>query len=167
MIDYITRNQKDPDHDLDSWTPEEAGFCPEGVTPIDEADRHDLYLAWAEAKRQEKEAAQRRRQIEDIILGAMGYQPGEEGSKTINDFGDVVKVTSRLNRKVDADAVQEIAAEHGLTQHLPDLFRWKPEINMAAWKAADESITKPLEAAITTKPSRPSFSIELNQNEEG
>jgi len=31
---------------------------------------------------------------------------------------------------------------------------------MKQWQAADPSITKPLEAAITTKPGRPSFSIE-------
>jgi hypothetical protein len=31
---------------------------------------------------------------------------------------------------------------------------------MSAWKAADDSITRPLAAAITTKPGRPSFSIE-------
>jgi hypothetical protein len=30
---------------------------------------------------------------------------------------------------------------------------------MAVWKAADEAITKPLAAAITAKPGRPSFTI--------
>ena len=55
--------------------------------------------------------------------------------------------------------MQELAAEFGLTDHLAKLFRWKPEINMAIWKAADESITKPLAAAITAKPGRPSFKI--------
>ena len=70
------------------------------------------------------------------------------------------EVVGRIDRKVDADKVQELAAEHGLTDHLSTLFRWKPEINMAIWKAADESITKPLAAAITAKPGRPSFTIE-------
>ena len=48
--------------------------------------------------------------------------------------------------------MQELAAEFGLTEHLASLFRWKPEINMAVWKATDEAITKPLAAAITAKP---------------
>ena len=55
--------------------------------------------------------------------------------------------------------MQELAAEFGLTEHLAKLFRWKPEINLAIWKAADESITKPLASAITAKPGRPSFTI--------
>ena len=46
--------------------------------------------------------------------------------------------------KVNSDKLQELAAEHGLTDHLPSLFRWKPEINMTVWKAADASITTPL-----------------------
>jgi hypothetical protein len=36
---------------------------------------------------------------------------------------------------------------------------------MAIWKAADESITKPLAAAITAKPGRPSFTIEPTTKE--
>ena len=53
----------------------------------------------------------------------------------------------------------ELAAEAGLSDQLAHLFRWKPELNMSAWKAADESITTPLAGAITAKPGRPSFSI--------
>jgi hypothetical protein len=34
---------------------------------------------------------------------------------------------------------------------------------MAAWKAADESITRPLAAAITAKPGRPSFAITIEE----
>ena len=65
-----------------------------------------------------------------------------------------------MNRKVDVDLLQEIAAEHGLEDHLGSLFRWKPELNVKAWQQADDSITLPLSGAITTKPGRPSFSIE-------
>jgi hypothetical protein len=72
-----------------------------------------------------------------------------------------VKIAGRIDRKVDGDKVQELAAEHGLTDHLSRLFRWKPEINMAAWKASDPSITQALAPAITAKPGRPSFAIEL------
>ena len=64
-----------------------------------------------------------------------------------------------MNRKVDSDKLQELAAENGLTEHLSTLFRWKPDIDAKAWKAADESITRPLMGAITTTPSRASFVI--------
>lgn len=123
----------------------------------------DLYMAWMRAKQDERRATEARRAAEDRLIEMLQISESDEGSRTIEEGAVKVKVTSRMSRKVDADAVQEIAAEHGLTQHLPDLFRWKPEINMAAWKAADPSITGPLQAAITTRPGRPSFSIELNQ----
>jgi hypothetical protein len=70
-----------------------------------------------------------------------------------------IKVSGRLDRKVNADKLQTLAGEAGLTEHLSSLFRWKPEINQAAWKSAHESITGPLLEAITTTSSRASFTI--------
>lgn len=121
------------------------------------------YQAWLEAKTAEQEATERRRQIEDELIAELGIAETDEGSRTVKVDGYKIKVTCRMNRSIDADALQEIAAECGLTQHLGDLFRWKPDINAKAWKDADESITGPLLAAITTKPGRPSFSIELSE----
>lgn len=125
----------------------------------------EIYGDWIQAKEVERRAVEERRAAEDRLIELLNISDTEEGSRTIEDGMARVKITTRLSRKVDSDAVQEIAAEHGLTHHLPDLFRWKPELNMAAWKAADESITKPLEAAITTKPGRPSFSIDIIKDE--
>ena len=112
------------------------------------------------AKQAEATATADRRNIEDRIRELTGVRDDVEGTENVKAPGYKVKIVSRLDRKVDADKVQELAAEHGLTTHLSSLFRWKPELNMSAWKAADESITRPLAAAITTKPGRPSFSIE-------
>jgi hypothetical protein len=64
-----------------------------------------------------------------------------------------------MNRKVDADRLQELAIAAGLTEHLPSLFRWSADVNAAVWKAADQRITSPLLGAITTTPGRPSFTI--------
>jgi hypothetical protein len=89
----------------------------------------------------------------------------EEGTVRFSDFGLNVKITSRLNRKVDSELLQDIAAENGLSDHLPSLFRWKPDINLSAWKKADASITGPLLGAITTVPSRPSYSISYEDGE--
>ena len=66
---------------------------------------------------------------------------------------------ANLSRKINGERIQEIAAEEGLTEHLSSLFRWKPEINMTAWKSADKSITGPLLGGITTQPGRASFTI--------
>jgi hypothetical protein len=120
----------------------------------------NLYAEWLEAKEAERRAVEVRRELEDKLIALYELSDQDEGSKTIKAPGYKVRVTQRFNRTVDSDLVQVIAAEYGLANHLSSLFRWKPEINMRAWKAADESITGPLSAAITTKPGRPSFSIE-------
>ena len=118
------------------------------------------YAKWLELKQIEAEAAKARREIEDEIFSSMDLSEGGEGSTTIERDGFKVKVTQRLTRSVDADALQEVAAENGLTEHLSSLFRWKPSLDMNRWKATAAEITGPLEAAITTKAGRPSFSIE-------
>lgn len=123
-------------------------------------DVEQLAEMWLYAKDTETTATADRRAIEDQIRKIASIRDDVEGTENLALEGFKVKVVSRIDRKVDADKVQELAAEHGLTDHLSTLFRWKPEINMAIWKAADEAITKPLAAAITAKPGRPSFTIE-------
>jgi len=122
-------------------------------------NREELIAAWQVAKLEEQEAQARRRKYEDALLQELSVDATQEGvtNWTVSQYQ--VKVTGRLNRKIDADKLQEVAAENGLQDHLSTLFRWKPEINMALWKAADSSITDPLLDAITTTPGRPSFSI--------
>lgn len=124
-----------------------------------------IYQDWIDAKEAERMAVEKRRDIEDQLIKQYQISEADEGSKSIKEAGYVVKVVCRMNRTIDAEALQEIAAESGLTNHLGELFRWKPEINAKAWKEADEGITAPLLAAITTKPGRPSFSIELNDKQ--
>jgi len=124
-----------------------------------------IYKDWIDAKECERIAVEKRREIEDKLIKHYQISEASEGSKSIKDEGYVVKVICRMNRTIDADLLQEIAIENGLTEHLGSLFRWKPEINTKAWKDADESITAPLLGAITTKPGRPSFSIELNDKQ--
>lgn len=122
-------------------------------------DTQTLSILWVEAKEAEKQAQDKRREIEDKLLSLMGVAPFED---TYNEeAGEYkIKLTGRFNRKIDSDRLQEIANEKGLSDHLPSLFRWKPDINMTNWKRTDESITNPLLEAITTTPGRPSFSIE-------
>ena len=122
-----------------------------------------LATRWFAEKEVEKIAIEKRRDLEDAMRKLLNHDETKEGTITVPSDSFKIKVVNRIDRKVDSDKVQELAAEYGLTEHLSSLFRWKPEINMTAWKAADEAITKPLLAAVTTKPSRPSFSIELKE----
>jgi len=119
-----------------------------------------LCAAWLEAKETERKAIDARRQAEDALFDELRLRADQEGTTNVTTDRFKVKVTSRLTRKVDADKVQELAAEAGVAHLLPTLFRWKPDINMAAWKNTDEALTRPLLGAIETKPGRASFSIE-------
>ena len=122
-------------------------------------DMNELASMWLAAKKQEEDATADRRDIEDHIKKLATIAENLDGTETVEPGRYEIKIVGRIDRKVDGDKVQELAAEFGLTDHLAKLFRWKPEINMAIWKTADESITKPLAAAITAKPGRPSFKI--------
>lgn len=122
-----------------------------------------LYTDWLDAKQRETEAIAHRRALEDAIVREFGNPDFGEKVHTYGDDRFVVKITGRIDRKIDSEKLQEIARENGLSEHLSSLFRWKPEINMSAWKAADISITEPLRDAITAKSGRPSFSIKVKE----
>ena len=120
----------------------------------------ELARQWSDAKTAEGEAVARRRCIEDRLVELLAIPEGKEGTTTAaTEQGYAIKVVGRLNRKVNTDRLQELAAEHGLTEHLTALFRWSADINAAAWKSASAAITAPLLGAITTTAGRPSFSI--------
>lgn len=122
-------------------------------------DLEQLAREWDEAKAFEAQAIARRREIEDQLTKALAIPKDLEGTKNEDAGQYKIKIVGRLDRKVNADKLQELAQESGLSEHLSSLFRWKPEINMTAWKAAHESITAPLLDAITTTAGRPSYAI--------
>lgn len=124
-------------------------------------DLKALSADWLRHKTDEEKSVAERRKIEDQIVKILKLPESFETTESAEPEGFVVKVAGRIDRKVDGDKVQELAAEFGLGEHLAKLFRWKPEINMTAWKAADATITGPLAGAITAKPGRPSFKITI------
>ena len=118
-----------------------------------------LAAEWETAKNEERQATARRRGAEDKLAEAMRLAKNLEGTvKEITQLYEI-KVAGRIDHKIDSAKLQSLAEEAGLTEHLSSLFRWKPELNMSAWKAAHGSITGPLLDAITTTASRPSFLI--------
>lgn len=124
----------------------------------------ELCRNWLLAKEEERVAIEKRRAIEDALIERLRVPSDLDGTLNSPVGSDYqIKVVGRLNRKIDADRLQELAVESGLFEHLQNLFRWKPEINAKAWNAADPSITKPLLGAITTTPGRPSFSIIIKE----
>ncbi len=123
-----------------------------------------LPAQWLAAKEAERVAVETRRQIEDQMASLFGVDPSLEGTANFEQDGHKIKVVGRMNRKVDGDALQDLAREAGLEQFLTTLFKWDPDLKLSAWKSTDKSITDKLAPAITTTPGRPSFSVELVEN---
>ena len=120
---------------------------------------------WLELKRIESEAVVERRLLEDEMASQYGLAADAEGTKTYDEGEYLVKVVSRLDRKVDTEILHDIAMEEGLEAELDTLFRWKAELNMKPYKAASERVQEAFSRAITTKAGRHSFSI-TNTTEE-
>lgn len=118
-----------------------------------------LTIRWITAKETERVAIEERRAVEDALRAALDVPDDLDGTSRHEVEGWEIKIAGRIDRKVDGDALQELAREAGLEDHLSALFRWRPEINKVAWDRADASITKALAGAITAKPGRPSFTI--------
>ena len=120
----------------------------------------NLYQQWMEVKAAETEMTARRRAIEDEMAKSLQITEDWEGSYTMKDGGFKVNIKRAFTRKVDGKKLTAIADEFGLQGYLPTLFRWKPEIDMRAWKDAEPSVTEKLAQAVTTIPGRVSFKIE-------
>lgn len=118
-----------------------------------------LYQRWLDAKKVETKAVADRRELEDQMSLQFALPKNLDGTVKKELEGFTVKIEGRINQKVDADKLQLLAAEAGLSEHLSSLFRWKPEINAKAWGAAAEAVTQPLLGAITSTPGRPTFTI--------
>jgi len=120
----------------------------------------ELGKEWMMAKEREREAVEKRRDIEDELAKVMEVNSMKDGTLNYINRGMRIKITSRLNRKVDANMIQDIARENNISHDiLNSVVRWKAELNLASWKNTDEAITDVLLDAITTVPSRPSFQI--------
>lgn len=120
----------------------------------------DLASDWLESKQTERAAIDHRREIEDELIRRLEIASDLDGTERRELERHALKIVGRIDRKVDAEMAQEIAAEHGIGEYLSTLFRWKLEIILRAWSAAPEPVTSALACAITAKPGRPSFSIE-------
>jgi hypothetical protein len=120
-----------------------------------------LAQQWAKAKAAEAHAVSLRRQLEDEMTQMLGIRETLDGTETHATPEFKIKIVGRIDRKVNAELAQELAAEYGLQEHLGTLFRWKPELDMRAWRAADDAVLKVFSQAVTAKPGRPSFSIDF------
>ena len=118
-----------------------------------------LYQRWLDAKKLETAAVADRRELEDQMAVQFAIPKDLDGTVKHEAEGYIIKMEGRINKKIDADKLQMLAAEAGISEHLSSLFRWKPEINAKVWNAAADAVTQPLLGAITSTPGRPTFTI--------
>jgi hypothetical protein len=118
-----------------------------------------LYQRWLDAKKAEGIAVAERRELEDQMAVVFAVPKDLDGTMKHELDGFAIKIEGRINKKVDADKLQMLAAEADLSDHLSSLFRWKAEINAKVWNAAADAVTQPLLGAITSTPGRPTFTI--------
>jgi len=120
----------------------------------------ELAKLWLNTKVQEKKWTEERRRIEDRIKSLAGIPENLDSTEIVSPDGFEIKIAGRIDRKVDAKKLQEIAEAHDMVDHLSTLFRWTPDVNVAIWKKTSIDITNVLAPAITVKAGRPSFKIE-------
>jgi len=118
-----------------------------------------LYQRWLDAKKLETAAVADRRELEDLMVAELSIAKDLDRTVNFEVDGYKIKLEGKINKKIDGDKLQMLAAEAGLSEHLSSLFRWKPEINAKAWGAAADAVTGPLLGAITSTPGRPTFTI--------
>ena len=130
-------------------------------------DINDLTLAWYEAKEAETRAKNEREEIERKMIKVIGIPDNWDGSLThrVGDFK--VKIARRINVKIDAEALKVIAHDNGLDAQLETMFRGKPEIVKAEWDIADAKVRSIFAPAITSTPSKVSFSVDLISSRRG
>lgn len=114
---------------------------------------------WLELKNIESEAKKERQKIEDWLCSCADIKETTEGTVNYIVGNNTVKFIQRMTRKIDTDLLKQCAIESGAENHLKTLFRWKPEINLKAWKDTDSKITSIFLPAITTVPGRPSLRV--------
>lgn len=113
-----------------------------------------LIRARIRAKRDEDAAIERRREVDQAILGLL------PSCSATTRVGDVKVVTTYgVTRKVDSDKLKAAFAE--LTAVLQGVFRWKAEVNEAAFKALDDEGRLIAAGFVSSKDAAPSLRIEL------
>lgn len=133
------------------------------ISKYREEDINSLARKWKIAKEMEQHAIGLRRDIEDRIKSLAGVSENMEGTQHLGDKeqGIDIKIVGRINRSVNTELVQEIARENKLEEKLFNLFRWKADVNLKNWNKEPSDVTTLFSDAITSKPSRPSFSVTI------
>ena len=86
-----------------------------------------LYQRWLDAKKLEATAVAERRELEDLMVETFAIPKDLDGTVNHQVDGYKIKMEGRINKKIDADKLQMLAAEAGLSEHLSSLSGGSPK----------------------------------------
>ena len=124
-------------------------------------DLKNLSEQWLEAKTLERDAAERRRVVEDQMRQCMKIEDNEEGTVSTLIGPYKVKANCRINRKIDPEKFLMLANDAQID--VSEFTKWKCELVMSAWKKQTPETQNALSKAITAEPGRPTFSVEITE----
>lgn len=120
---------------------------------------NELITKLYEAKQAKQTAKNVRTALEAELAQAIGVPDNWEGSKT-NAVGEYkVTLTRKMNVKIDATKLRELAIINNITPVLDTCFRWKPEIVKREWDKADDGVRTKLSEALEITPGKASFTV--------
>lgn len=117
----------------------------------------------ANAKQQEKEASQTRKELEEEIAEEIGKQEAlpERGQHSTQVGAYKVTIKNSINYKADVDAIKKTCAEVGF-EYPP--VKTKEELDTKGYEWLRENhpeLFKQVSAHVTAKPSKPSVQVAL------
>lgn len=119
----------------------------------------DLVTRLYEVKREESAIKERRMALEEELARAVGMPEDFEGSQTRQVGRYKVKLTRRMNVKVDPVKLTELARVNNILPVMERCFRKKWELNRLEWIRADEKARLILAPAMETTPGKATFNF--------
>lgn len=120
---------------------------------------NELVTRLYEAKQVEQAAKNVRTALEAELAQVIGVPDDWEGTKS-NTVGNYrVKLTRKMNVKIDTTKLRELAIINNITPVLETCFRWKPEIVKREWDKADAEVRTKLSEALEMTPGKASFAV--------
>lgn len=130
------------------------------VAPVMDNEIDVLARYWQEAKEAEAHAKERRLNIENQITELVGVS--DEGTTNAEGHLFKVKTVGKLTRSLDDSAIQSDWDK--LPDEIKKCVKWKPSLdtkNLRSLEAMRDDLVPVMAQYMTTKPAKPSVSVEV------
>ena len=121
---------------------------------------NELVAQLYEAKLAEQAAKEYRLGLEAALTEKLNVPDSWEGTQTRAVGEYKVKLTRKMNVKIDANRLREQGRVNNLMPMVDLLFRWKPELDKKKWDTTNEKVKLAFAPAMEVTPGKASFSIE-------